>query len=107
MCKEKKQDRKFVDNESKLEILFNKFDDFVKENQMMKNIFGNLESKIIMLEAKSSNTIESTPEDIFSELLDRQAKCRNLIFFNILENPLQTNTDDIQSIPKIFRKTWY
>ncbi|KAL5243134.1 hypothetical protein ACI65C_010544 [Semiaphis heraclei] len=63
----------------------------------------NLESKISTLEAKPASSIESTPEDFFSEILDRQARSRNLIFFNVPELPSDSNSNDMQSILEVFR----
>lgn len=79
-----------------------KFKDFLNENKLLKNIFGNLGSKISILEVKPSNNIESNQENIFSEILDRQARSCNLIFFNAPEILSHTNTDDMQSILEIF-----
>ncbi|KAF0756243.1 Uncharacterized protein FWK35_00021390 [Aphis craccivora] len=62
-----------------------------------------LESKISTLEAKPTSIIESTPEDIFSEILDKQARSRNLIFFNVPELPSDSNSNDMQSILEVFR----
>ncbi|KAL4125868.1 hypothetical protein QTP88_010105 [Uroleucon formosanum] len=56
-----------------------------------------IESKISILEAKSASISDSTPEDIFSEILDRQARSRNLIFFDVPELPSDSNSNDMQS----------
>ncbi|XP_060872744.1 uncharacterized protein LOC132946700 [Metopolophium dirhodum] len=79
------------------------FDCFLNENKVLKYKIKKLESKISTLETKPASIIESTPENIFSELLDRQARSRNLIFFNVPELPSDSSSNDMQTILEVFR----
>ncbi|KAL5243160.1 hypothetical protein ACI65C_010570 [Semiaphis heraclei] len=83
----KNQDKKFIDIEGKLDSISKQFDYFLNENKLLKTKIENLESKISTLEA----------------ITRKQARSRNLIFFNVPELPSDSNSNDMQSILEVFR----
>lgn len=97
----KKQDKLFGDIESKLDSLTKKFEEFINENKLLLNKISNIESRLSVLEAKPSNIAS---EETYSEIIDRQARSRNLICFNVPENLSHSAADDTQSILEIFQQ---
>lgn len=97
----RKQDKLFADIESKLDILSKKFEEFFNENKVLINTISNIESRLSVLEAKPSNIAS---EEIYSEIINRQAKSRNLICFNVSENNSHSTADEMQSILEIFQQ---
>lgn len=78
-----------------------KFEEFFKENKLLKSTISIMESRISVLEAKLSNIAS---EEVFYEIIDRQSKCRNLICFNVPENLPHSTVDEMPSILEIFRQ---
>lgn len=83
LIRDEEMNKKHINTEGKMDILSNKFEDFLNENKLLKIIIRNLESKISILEVKPSNIIKSIPEDIFSYIFtfNQLTKNRNLVFF--------------------------
>lgn len=97
----KKQDKEFGDIECKLHSLSKNIEDFFNENKLLKNTISNIESRLSILEAKPSHI---TSEEMYSEIIDRQARSRNIICFNVPESLSHSATNETQSILEIFQQ---
>lgn len=99
----KNQDKKFTDIEGKLDVINKHFNDLLNENKALKNKIETVSSKLAELEARNFTPPSANHEEILSEIIDRQARCRNLILFNVHENTADSQ-NEIQVVSDIFRQ---
>lgn len=97
-------DKKFSDNDSKLDIISKQFDEILANNISLTTKIQHLEYKVTQLEVGSRNSTSLNQEHIFAEISDRLSRSRNIILFNITETPVQPNSDDKTFISNIFKK---
>lgn len=73
--------------ESKFDTLFNnlsqQLNEIIIENNLLKDKVQQLETKLSNVELGQANNIPQ--EKLFSEIMDRQSKARNIILFNVPE----------------------
>ncbi|XP_025419025.1 uncharacterized protein LOC112689501 [Sipha flava] len=96
-------DKKFTDIEGKLDIITKHFNDLLNENKALKNQIEIISSKLVVLEARNSTPPSVNHEEILSEIIDRQARSRNLILFNVHENTTDS-LNEIQVVSELFRQ---
>ncbi|XP_025420142.1 uncharacterized protein LOC112693248 [Sipha flava] len=99
----KNHDKKFTDIEGKLDIITKHFNDLLNENKALKNQIEIISSKLVVLEARNSTPPSVNHEEILSEIIDRQARSRNLILFNVHENTTDS-LNEIQVVSELFRQ---
>ncbi|CAI6376334.1 unnamed protein product [Macrosiphum euphorbiae] len=103
-CREfnKTQEKKYVIIESKLDTLSNQLAEVISENKTLKAKIEQIEGKITTLETTASPG--ANVESVYSELMDRQSRARNIIFFNIQEfNSLPDQLTDTLTVDEILK----
>jgi len=73
----------------------------LNENKALKNQIEIISSKLVVLEARYSTPPSVNHEEILSEIIDRQARSRNFILFNVHENTTDS-LNEIQVVSKLF-----
>ncbi|KAL4153671.1 hypothetical protein QTP88_001504 [Uroleucon formosanum] len=102
-CRESKktQENKYVIIESKLDTLSNQLAEVISENKTLRAKIEQIEDKITTLETATSG---ANVESVYSELMDRQSRARNIIFFNIQEfNSLPDQLTDTLTVDGILK----
>ncbi|CAI6372433.1 unnamed protein product [Macrosiphum euphorbiae] len=103
-CREsnKTQEKKYVIIESKIDTLSNQLAEVISENKTLKAKIEQIEGKITTLETTASPG--ANVESVYSELMDRQSRARNIIFFNIQEfNSLPDQLTDTLTVDEILK----
>jgi len=95
--------KKFTDIEGKLDIITKHFNELLNENKALKNQIEIISSKLVILEARNSTPPSVNHEEILSEIIDHQARSRNLILFNVHENTTDS-LSEIQVVSELFRQ---
>lgn len=82
-CREssKTHEKKYVIIESKLDTLSNQLAEVISENKSLKAKIEQVEGKLTTL--KTAASPGANVEPVYSELMNRQSRVRNIIFFNI------------------------
>jgi hypothetical protein len=106
-CREaiKAQDKKYVSFESKLDLLSTQLLEVLNENKTLKEKVDQLEVKLLDMERPQNNEslCNMAQEKVYSELLDRQSRARNIILFNVPESfNLPDHTQDTSITQDIF-----
>jgi hypothetical protein len=105
-CREsiKAQDKKYISFESKLDLLSSQLTEVLNENKTLREKVEQLEIKLLGIE-HSQNTEQScnmSQEKVYSELLDRQSRSRNIILFNVPESSNSpSQTQDISIVTDV------
>lgn len=106
-CREsiKIQENKFISFESKIELLTTQLSEAIEENKLLKVKVEQLEIKLSEVEHSKYNASSgpSVQENVFSEIMDRQSRVRNIILFNVPEfsNPATDQFNDSSSVKNI------
>ncbi|KAF0718343.1 JmjC domain-containing protein [Aphis craccivora] len=98
----KTQEKKYVIIESKLDTLSNQLAEVISENKTLKAKIEQIEAKITTLETAAFPG--TNVESVYSELMDRQSRACNIIFFNIQEfNSLPDQLTDTLTVDEILK----
>ncbi|KAL4083887.1 hypothetical protein QTP88_029203 [Uroleucon formosanum] len=103
-CREsnKTQEKKYVIIESKLNTLSNQLAEVISENKTLRAKIEQIEDKITTLETAASPG--ANVESVYSEIMDRQSRAHNIIFFNIQEfNSLPDQLTDTLVVDEILK----
>lgn len=99
---------KLISYESKINIINNSLDGILlaisnlrEENAILKNELSNLHSKITILESSSNVNCTLSSEEVINEAQNRLVKSKNIIVFNILELPNESDNTSL-SVAKEF-----
>lgn len=101
----KTQEKPDISIECKFDMFSSQIIDVINENKSLQTKVEQLEAKLTVIESAHVNSIENNQEKIYSELIDRQYRARNIIVFNIPEfsNSLTDQLDDPSVIIELFR----
>jgi chromosome segregation ATPase len=93
---------KLISYESKINIINNSLNSILlaisnlrKENATLKNELSSLHSKITILESSSNVNCTLPSEEVINEAQDRLVKSKNIIVFNILELPNESDNTSL------------
>lgn len=88
-------DKKFRDISSQLSSIKN-------ENIVLRNDLAAIKSRVDLLESAAPKSNDN--QDMFAEFIDRQARSKNRIVFNVHEQSNHNNTSDTDTVTRIFDK---
>ncbi|XP_050548524.1 uncharacterized protein LOC126910198, partial [Daktulosphaira vitifoliae] len=94
-----KQNEKLDSFEKKLSELSLQLISIKEENNLLRNNLNTLTKRIEILEINRT----TLNDDIFSDFIDRQARSKNIILFNVPEIPDNTNNSDTSTVNLILQ----